>query len=74
MKAFHYLHRCPPLYETFVLIDDAGEYLNKGTPTGELPGKAERMHNFRLVVRSKYATVALRVGAEEAEAVEATSS
>lgn len=49
---------CPPGYQTFVLVDDDGQLLNKGTPTGELPAEACRQANYQLVRGSKYAVEA----------------
>ena len=42
-------------YDKFVLVDDDGELLNRGTPTGQLPPVRERMMNWQLVAGSKYA-------------------
>ncbi len=49
---------CPPEYKTFVLVDDAGILLAKGTPSGDLPDIRERRMNYELVKGSKYATAA----------------
>lgn len=48
----------PPLYNSFVLVDDAGDLLNHGTPTGALPSERERAENYNLVKGSKYAKAA----------------
>ena len=48
----------PPNFESFVLVDDSGELLNKGTPTGTLPDIDERKGNYDLVKGSKYAAAA----------------
>ncbi len=53
---------CPPSFGTFVLVDDEGNLLNHGTPTGALPALRYRQGNFKLVAGSKYA-----VEAEKAE-------
>jgi len=47
-------------FETFVLVDDDGTLLAKGTPKddGFLPPLRERMLNFRAVMGSKYALAA----------------
>ena len=48
-------------YDTFVLVDDNGDLLAKGTPSdgpGALPGLRERMTNYKLVKGSKYAVEA----------------
>ena len=47
-----------------MLVDDDGNWLAKGTPTGELPHQRSRMENYMLVQGSKYAKEAARVGAE----------
>mmetsp|Transcript_5406 Transcript_5406/g.13091 ORF Transcript_5406/g.13091 Transcript_5406/m.13091 type:complete len:286 (+) Transcript_5406:93-950(+) len=49
---------CPPDYSTFVLVDDAGELLNYGTPTGELPDIRARQRNFMLTQGGRYARAA----------------
>lgn len=46
---------CPPEFKSFVLVDDEGQYLKHGTPTGELPPLRLRQSNYRLVQGSKYA-------------------
>lgn len=46
---------CPPTFTSLALVDDAGDYLNHGTPTGELPSLRSRQSNYRLVQGSKYA-------------------
>lgn len=38
-----------------MLVDDDGELLAKGAPTGALPARAERQRNFELARGSKYA-------------------
>ena len=51
---------CPPSYNTFVLVDDDGKILNKGTPKADsgLPAMSERQRNYMLVKGSRYATAA----------------
>mmetsp|Transcript_20398 Transcript_20398/g.37120 ORF Transcript_20398/g.37120 Transcript_20398/m.37120 type:complete len:301 (+) Transcript_20398:53-955(+) len=49
---------CPPDYTTFVLVDDAGELLNYGTPTGTLPDVRARQRNYMLTKGGRYARVA----------------
>merc|ERR1712066_179998 len=49
---------CPPSFRSFVLVDDAGDLLNHGTPKGSLPHPGMRNSNSQLVQGSKYATVA----------------
>lgn len=33
---------CPPSFSSFVLVDDDGQLLNRGTPTGQLPPLSQR--------------------------------
>jgi hypothetical protein len=49
---------CPPSFNLFVLVDDEGELLATGQPTGDIPHLAERQTNYRLVMGSKYSTAA----------------
>jgi hypothetical protein len=49
---------CPPHFNRFVLVDDEGQLLNTGMPTGDLPDMQERLQNYRLVRNSKYAVEA----------------
>ena len=53
---------CPPQFNTFVLVDDEGELLASGSPSGALPHPQERALNFRLVLGSKYAKEAEKIG------------
>lgn len=63
---------CPPTFESFVLVDDAGTLLSAGTPKagggggggggGSLPSMRERQINFRMVQGSKYAVAAEKYG------------
>ena len=53
----------PPLYNSFVLIDDDGALLTKGTPSGQLPSAGERRRNYSIVQGSKYAVEADKIGA-----------
>lgn len=55
---------CPPAYTRFVLVDDAGNLLNKGAPRGQLPHLSERRQNFQVVAGSKYAVQAELFGKE----------
>ena len=55
---------CPPTYTRFVLVDDAGNLLNKGAPRGQLPHLSERRQNFQVVAGSKYAVQAELFGKE----------
>jgi len=45
-------------FRTFVLVDDAGEFLAKGTPTGNIPRLSERERNYEVVRGGRYARVA----------------
>ena len=49
---------CPPDFKSFVLVDDDGKLLARGTPTGKLPGLRQRATNFQLTKGSKYAVAA----------------
>lgn len=50
---------CPTeAFDTFVLVDDGGEELARGSPTGRLPSRRERQVNYKIVMGSKYAKVA----------------
>merc|ERR1712070_108802 len=49
---------CPPKFDSFVLVDDVGRLLNKGTPTGTLPLFRCRHSNFNLVRGGQYAAAA----------------
>lgn len=44
----------PPLFTSFVLVDDAGALLATGHPTGQLPSIRERKMNYQAVEGSKY--------------------
>ena len=48
----------PPQFTAFVIVDDEGKLLNRGTPSGSLPALAERQRNYRLTQGSKYAVEA----------------
>ena len=51
----------PPGFGTFVLVDDSGALINKGTPKGVLPRISERQQNYAVVRGSKYAIEADKV-------------
>jgi len=51
-------------FDTFVLVDDDGEELARGKPTGALPQTIERKMNYRTMMGSKYATAANAIAAE----------
>lgn len=48
----------PPDFSQFVLVDDEGQELKRGSPTGSLPHIRSRQGNYGLVKGGKYATVA----------------
>jgi len=49
-------------FKSFVLVDDAGELLAKGTPTGSgMPSIAERRQNYEVVRGGRYAVEADRL-------------
>ena len=52
---------CPPSFDTFVLVDDAGALLASGKPSGTLPSISERQMNYQLVIGSKYAVEADKI-------------
>ena len=49
---------CPPTYTSFVLVDDLGDLLAAGTPTGELPHPIRREINFALTKGGRYSKAA----------------
>eukprot|EP00941_MAST-03F_sp_MAST-3F-sp1_P003195 g3195.t1 len=49
---------CPPEYESFCIVDDEGNLLNSGKPTGPLPHLFHRKQNYSFVKGSKYARAA----------------
>lgn len=51
-------------YDTFVLVDDAGQMLAKGKPSdgpASLPALRERQMNYQIMMGSKYAVAAERI-------------
>ena len=45
---------CPPAFQSFCLVDDEGELLATGTPTGPgLPHPQDRAMNFKLLQKSR---------------------
>ena len=56
----------PPTFEEFVLVDDDGELLASGKPTGRLPRISEREQNFRITGNGKYSKEAAKRGAAKA--------
>jgi len=44
----------PNTYNSFVLVDEDGNILARGTPTGTLPPLSEGKHNYSIVKGSKY--------------------
>lgn len=64
-------------YDTFVLVDDDGKLLARGTPSdgpGMLPRRREREMNYHIMKGSKYATVAESIAAAEVSSAGASSS
>lgn len=57
----------PPTFDSFVLVDDSGALLAKGTPTGNLPHISERKRNYMTVAGSKYAIEADKIGSKSSE-------
>jgi len=57
-------------FDTFVLVDDSGTLLAKGTPSSGLPPINERRRNYLLVQNSKYAKEADAVAAGSYKAAE----
>eukprot|EP00039_Didymoeca_costata_P009279 m.122479 g.122479 ORF g.122479 m.122479 type:complete len:254 (-) comp14426_c0_seq1:3588-4349(-) len=56
----------PPLFQTFVLVDDDGDLLNYGTPNSDgIPSLDERKRNYAVVKGSKYALQADKIGTQE---------
>ena len=56
---------CPPSFEQFVMVDDDGGLLNRGTGTGKgVPRLEERRRNYQEVEGSKYATEAVEARGE----------
>jgi hypothetical protein len=45
---------CPPSFTQFVLVDDNGDLLTWGQPTGQLPSLWDRKTNYEHVKNSKY--------------------
>ena len=45
-------------YARFVLVDDTGNALATGTPTGSLPALPERKYNYEIVRGGRYARAA----------------
>ena len=45
---------CPPTFKQFVLVDDDGELLTWGQPSGTLPHISQRQRNYHHVKSSKY--------------------
>lgn len=57
----------PPTFDSFVLVDDSGALLAKGTPTGSLPHISERKRNYLTVAGSKYAIEADKLSSKSSE-------
>lgn len=54
----------PPSFDTFVLVDDAGELLARGRPTGRLPHIRQRERNFATTGTGRYSKVARKISQE----------
>jgi hypothetical protein len=52
-----------PSFDTFVLVDDDGKELARGTPAGNLPHIRQRQMNYAMVRGGKYAKVAEAIAA-----------
>ena len=52
----------PPTFSQLVLVDDEGELLSSGSPSGSLPNIYERQQNWALVEGSKYGAAAVKLG------------
>jgi hypothetical protein len=61
--AFKLVWAPTPSFETFVLVDDNGRQLAKGTPSGRLPHIRQRQMNYAMVKGGKYATAAEAIAA-----------
>jgi len=56
------------IFDTFALVDDEGNELARGSPTGRLPSLRERVMNYRIVQGSKYAHVVDEIAATQLNA------
>jgi len=54
-------------FDTFVLVDDDGKELARGTPSGSLPHLSHRMMNYKMVKGGKYAKVAEEIAGAASE-------
>lgn len=54
----------PPKFTDFVLVDDDGNLLARGSPTGRLPSFQQRQRNYMAVGASKYSVAANAVAKE----------
>eukprot|EP00927_Polykrikos_kofoidii_P074426 TRINITY_DN70421_c0_g1_i1.p1 TRINITY_DN70421_c0_g1~~TRINITY_DN70421_c0_g1_i1.p1 ORF type:complete len:265 (+),score=24.38 TRINITY_DN70421_c0_g1_i1:44-796(+) len=54
----------PPMYDRFVLVDDEGGEIRRGSPQGELPLLKTRKKNFARVRGGKYAIAAVAISKE----------
>lgn len=52
----------PPSFTSFVLVDDDGTLLARGSPSGQLPLLEERRYNFRATGNGLYSTAACAAG------------
>ncbi len=63
--AFKLVWAPTPNFDTFVLVDDVGKELARGTPTGSLPQKHQRQMNYAMVKGGKYAVAAEKIATGE---------
>lgn len=61
--AFKLVWAPTPAFDTFVLVDDDGKELARGTPSGTLPHIRQRQMNYSMVKGGKYATAAEAIAA-----------
>lgn len=64
----------PSDFTQFVLVDDDGRELRRGTPTGALPSLRARKGNFALVKGGKYAAAAEKIAAGRPEVAKVCDS
>lgn len=59
-----------PNFDTFVLVDDDGKELARGTPSGDLPSIRQRQLNYAIVQGGKYAKAAEAIAGTTGTAAE----
>lgn len=57
----------PPKFTHFVLVDDAGQLMATGNPTGRLPHLQQRQRNYMAVGNGKYSVAANALSKKLAE-------